>query len=233
MNSKKRILLKLTGTLLEAPSNGNAAPIISVVKQIKQLSATHQFGIVIGGGNLFRGSQHGKHLGIKERVGHYAGMLATMMNGLIIQDVCGQHALKTTLFTALPCPTVGKAISPQAINDACADGHTIIFSGGTGNPFVTTDTNALIRALQMDALQVFKGTYVDGVYDADPRTHANAKRLARVSYYDALTQQLGIMDTTAYALGQQHNMPIRVFDIFAPNALVRAAQDDKFGSIIG
>lgn len=110
--------------------------------------------------------------------------------------------------------------------------NVLIFSGGTGNPFFTTDTNAILRALQMDAAQVWKGTSVDGVYDRDPRTDKNAQRIASLSFAEALQQHLGIMDLTAYALASQHEKKVRIFDIFTDDALIKAAHDTTFGSII-
>jgi len=233
MSHKKRILLKLTGKMLVDQSGQPTSVVLhKLIDQIKQLHDTHQFGIVIGGGNLFRGHQHGTKMGLSPAAGHNVGMLATMMNGLIIKDLLNQYNIKNTLFSAFSCPQMAQTISHHALHNALNQGHTLIFSGGTGNPFFTTDTNALLRGLQVQADEVWKGTNIDGVYDMDPNQHNNAKKLAHIKYQEALEKQFGIMDTTAYALGKTHKQRVRVFNIFQDNALLKAAQDKKFGSII-
>ena len=233
MQSKKKILLKLTGEIfLTEQRTLTPAHINAIIEQIKQLSSTHQFGIVIGGGNFFRGRDQGVTLGMTASVGHQAGMLATMLNGLILKDLFEQHGIKTTLLCAITCPEVGESISHQAILGAAKNSSIIIFTGGTGNPFFTNDTNAVIRALQIEADEIWKGTNVPGVYDADPKKNAQAKLLKNVSYQEALDLNLGIMDATAFTLAKQHNQPLRIFDIFAENALIKAAHDKQFGSTI-
>jgi uridylate kinase len=233
MDSKKRILLKLTGEIfLDTEKKLSAAIIKPIIEQIKELSKTHNFGIVIGGGNFFRGSIQGKSLGMTASVGHQVGMLATMMNGLILKDLLEEQHLTTSLFCAIPCPEVGAAISQQSLMHALSKNNILIFTGGTGNPFFTTDTNAVLRSLQIDATQIWKGTSVDGIYDSDPRTNPDAHLLKQVTYTQALEDNLGIMDATAYALARQYKQIIRVFNIFTPNALIQAATDKNFGSII-
>ncbi len=233
MTSKKRILLKLTGEIFLTPERGlTASHINRVITQIKQLAATHQFGIVIGGGNFFRGRDQGATLGMTASVGHQAGMLATMLNGLILKDLFEQQGMATTLLCAIACPEVGESISHQAILSASLAGSTIIFTGGTGNPFFTNDTNAVIRGLQIEADEIWKGTNVDGVYDADPRKNKQATLLKKVSYQQALDQNLGIMDATAFTLAKQHKQTIRVFNIFTPGALLEAARNNQFGTTI-
>ena len=230
--SKKIVLLKLTGEIL-APNKENllnADLLESIAEQIKTLSDSHYFGIVIGGGNFFRGTKQGKALGMTPSVGHQVGMLATMMNGLIVKDLFEQHGLPSSLFCALPSPEVGAPVSEQAIKSALSKGHCVIFSGGTGNPFFSTDTTAILRGLQIDAAEVWKGTLVDGVYTADPKKNNDAQLLKNISYKDMLNQQLGIMDAAAIALAQQHNLLIRVFNIFDNKAILHAANDESFGS---
>lgn len=234
MNNRKKILLKLTGEIFldRETKSLSAEAINSVIMQIKKLNHTHQFGIVVGGGNFFRGNEHGKRLGITPSVGHQIGMLATLMNGLILKDLLEQQGLHAALLCAMPAPEIGEAISQQNINHALDHDCTIIFAGGTGNPFFTTDTNAILRSLQIGAAEVWKGTSIDGVYDADPKTNPHAKRLRMVRYCDALEKKLGIMDLTAYAMAEQYDKPVRVFNIFEENALIQAAQNKEFGSII-
>ncbi len=231
--AKKRILLKLTGTILEHTQETFSTKIVhSLIAQIKQLQATHQFGIVIGGGNFFRGSRNSKQLGIDPAIGHQVGMVATMMNGLIIQNLFEKQGVPVKLFCAVECPNIGVTISQQAIDAALHDNKLLIFTGGTGNPFFTTDTNAVLRALQIKAEQVWKGTSIDGVYTKDPQKHSDATKIPQLTFAQAIEQHLGIMDLTAYAMAEQYNQQIRIFDIFAHHALLKAAEDTNFGSTI-
>jgi uridylate kinase len=231
--SKKIVLLKLTGEILKANNKIiDPAGVISCAQQIKQLLNTHYIGVVIGGGNFFRGSQQGTALGIKPSVGHQIGMLATMMNGLIIKDIFEREGIASSLFCAVPAPEIGAPVSDQAISAALGKGHCIIFSGGTGNPFFSTDTTAIVRALQINASEVWKATDVDGIYDADPKKKPNASPLKKISFSAMLDDRLTIMDAPAIALAQKHSLPIRVFNLFAQNALIRAAEDTNFGSSI-
>jgi len=230
--TKKIVLLKLTGEILSKDRQLDPEKVIAIANQIKQLSSTHYFGIVIGGGNFFRGTRQGTALGLTPSVGHQVGMLATMMNGLIVKDLFEQQNLPSSLFCAVPSPEIGAPVSHQAINAALAKGHCIVFSGGTGNPFFSTDTTAVLRALQINAHEVWKGTLVDGIYTADPKKNSSAQRLASVSYQEFLNNQLGVMDATAIALAWQHNLLIRVFNIFEHNSLLNAAHENSFASII-
>jgi uridylate kinase len=230
----KRIVLKLTGEIFLHPETGklNNNTVKTIAAQIKELSATHQFGIVMGGGNFFRGTQHGAQLGITPSAGHQVGMLATMMNGTILRDLFEQNGITTTLLSAVVCPQIGTTICQQSIEKALQEKRTLIFVGGTGNPFFTTDTNAVLRALQIDAAEIWKGTDVDGIYSADPNITADAKLLKQISYDQALEQNLAIMDATAFTLARQHKQRIRIFNIFEQNALIKAAHDEDFGSTI-
>lgn len=231
--NKQVILLKITGEILLGDKKQlDSTHARNLALQIKKLQETHQFGIVIGGGNFFRGAKQGKQLGITPPVGHQIGMLGTMMNGLIIKDLFEQHEVPCSLFCAIPATEVGTPISQQAIESALEKERCPIFTGGTGNPFFTTDTTAVLRGLQINANQVWKGTSVDGVYDKDPHQFPDACLIKETSYHDALLKNLAILDSTAFALAQHHKLPLRVFNIFAPDALLSAAKDPHFGSII-
>lgn len=229
MKAKQRILLKLTGTLLDPQ---HATLIRNVLENLITLQETHQLGIVIGGGNFFRGREHGASLGLRPAAGHTVGMLATMMNGVILKDLMSQKGIRARLLTALTCDAVAHTIRQDAIDDACAADEVIIFAGGTGNPFFTTDTNAIMRALQMQADAVWKATTIDGIYTNDPRVDANATILKHLTHQNAIERAVGIMDTTALTLAQEHRIPIRVFTLFETNALLKAAQSPNIGSII-
>lgn len=233
MPDKTTILLKLTGATLSDSAGTLACNTIrDIAQQLVRLAATHQFGIVIGGGNLFRGNQHGAQLGISAAARHDIGMVATLMNGLIIRDIFAQAGIDTIVCSAITCPQLSVPIATQTIADAKKSGKTIIFVGGTGNPFLTTDTCAIIRALQIGASAVWKGTTVDGIYTQDPRRVPNATKIARISYHDIISQRLGIMDMAAYGIAQEYGIPIRIFNIFTPDILVNCAQTDAIGSII-
>lgn len=228
------ILLKLTGEVLSKNTDGSYdnTLIVQLAQQIKELSGTHYFGIVIGGGNFFRGSYQGQQLHLSQSVGHQVGMVATVMNGLIIQDLFAQHGVKAALISAQGHTDIAASTSPAALANSMAHHACIIFVGGLGNPFFTTDTTAIVRALQLQATMVWKATSVDGVFDRDPKKDSHAVHLPSLSFEHALAQRLGIMDQTALLLAYEHRLPIRVFNIFKPNALVHAAQDASFGSFI-
>ncbi|MGA9530839.1 MAG: hypothetical protein WBQ73_03015 [Candidatus Babeliales bacterium] len=230
---KKRILLKLTGELFVDTNQSLTASLVNhVIDQMKQLETLYQFALVIGGGNFFRDRTHGKMLGIKSSIGHQIGMMATIMNGLILKDLLEQKNISATILCAMPAPEIGEPISQQAISDNLNEGHTLIFTGGTGNPFFTTDTNAVLRSLQIDADFIYKGTKVNGVFTADPMTNPSAKKLPTVTYREALAQKLAVMDPTAFVLAEQHNKIIRVFNIFEKDGLLKTVHDASFGSII-
>jgi len=233
MVKPKNILLKLTGDIITQSSAGlNADFVRSIAMQIKRLGSDYQFSIVIGGGNFFRGTKQGLEIEIRPQVAHSVGMLATMMNGLIIQDIFEQSGIKTALLTALTCPEVGESITYHKINVYQAENRCIIFTGGTGNPFFTTDTTAVLRALQVNAQELWKATKVDGIYDQDPRLYQDAQLVKKLSFQEALDKKLGIMDLNAFVLAQQHHIPIRIFNLFDHEALIRTAQDTNFGSTV-
>jgi uridylate kinase len=227
--NKKALLIKLSGELLSA---NNTNTINSVISQIKELSSFYTIGIVIGGGNIFRGARQSKSLGISEPVGHEIGMLATVINGHILRDLLSKENISARLLSAFQTPSISKMISSCTIKDALDSNACIIFAGGTGNPFVTTDTNSVIRALQIGADEIWKASTIDGVYTKDPKIDPKAQQLKAVSYQEALDKKLGIMDQAALVMAQEHAIKIRVFDLFSDNALVSAHNDKNFGSTL-
>ena len=232
MPNVRRILLKITGETIAHTKRGLDAHWVKIIaQQIKKLP-TVKFGIVIGGGNFFRGAQQGKEVDISENVGHYVGMLATMMNGLIIQDIFAQEGLSSALLSGMPCESVAHTVSPQEIAYALENKDCVLFAGGTGNPYFSTDTTAVLRALQINADELWKGTKVDGIYTDDPKKNPNAQLIKKLTYHDALEKNYHVMDAAAYALAQEHTIPTRIFDIFDDNALYKAASDKTFGSTI-
>ncbi len=233
MNVRPRIILKITGNLfLDDQKNLNCDRIHSLVKQILQLHDRYQFGIVVGGGNILRGNSTGLQLGISPMNGHQVGMLATIINGVLLKDIFEQYSHPATILSALAIPDVGPTINPSSIAHALQANQTIIFVGGTGNPFFTTDTCAVLRSLQIDAQEVWKATSVDGVYTADPRMNAHATYMPSVSFEYALSNNLGVMDKAALALAQEYTKPIRIFNAFINDSLIKAADHRSFGSII-
>lgn len=230
---KKKILLKLTGLIFNNTNGEFCAEYgAAIATQIKQLEKTHQFGIVVGGGNLFRGGEQSSKLGISPSTGHTIGMLATAINGLLLRDIFEHHGVACELLCALPMPTIGNLITQQSLAHALNDHKTIIFVGGTGNPFFTTDTNAVLRAIQLSANELWKGTSVDGIYTKDPKKYNDAQRIAHISFSQALIQNIEIMDRTAYTMAEQFSKQIRVFNIFSTDALLQAAHNRNFGSTI-
>jgi uridylate kinase len=234
MQLPNRILLKLTGTVFgnSKTSQCDVAVVRHLVDQIKQLIPQYQFGIVIGGGNLFRGNIQGKMLGLSSWAAHTTGMLATLMNGVMLADLFAQAEIPATLVSALDCPGIAAAINQQTIREALKTSACIIFAGGTGNPYFTTDTNAVLRCLQMGASELWKGTDVDGVYDEDPRKNPNATLLNNVSYDYVLCKRLGIMDSSAFTLASDHRLTIKIFNIFESNALIKVIHEPNFSTVI-
>jgi uridylate kinase len=227
------VLIKLSGEYLFGNTTAASVSLLSsIIEQIKDLQNTHKFGFVVGGGNFFRASRQGVDLDLRQPVADSVGMLATVMNGLILQDFFKKAQVESEVLSAFEIPGVVKTISNRSVEMALSDDKVIVFVGGTGNPFFTTDTCAVLRALQIGSKLVWKATNVDGVYDADPRNNSTAKFLKQLSYTEFMAQNLKALDLTAISLAQQYSVKIRVFNIFAENALKRAASDLDFGSTI-
>ena len=234
-HTKKRILLKLTGEAFLAADKKTLSPdtIQSIIKQMKQLMPNYLFGIVVGGGNFFRGKEEGYQLGMTPSSAHQVGILATMLNGIILKDLLAQHDIATTIFCAIECPPAGEPISQQGVIASVKKEQTTVFTGGTGDPFFTTDTNAVLRALQIQADEIWKGTKVDGVYDSDPMENPKAKRFNSLSYLDVLNRQLKFMDSAAISLCMDNDVPIVIFDMFKKGNIKRVVLGDGIVTRIG
>ncbi len=232
----KHILLKLSGELfshnLDARERVNKHFVESLADQIKQLSSSHKFDIVIGGGNFFRGSREGQKLGLRRTTADAVGMLATAMNGLILNDVFQTHGLESVVLGSYPITGYVESITQQALDSAKHLNKIIIFVGGTGSPFYSTDTAAVTRALHVGCNIVWKATNVDYVYNDDPKKNQFAQALKQITYNEVLSQKLRVMDSTAIALAQEYNVTLRVFSVFEKDALLRAAHEKEFGSTI-
>lgn len=229
MMNKQCVILKLTGNLF-LPEHSST--LRSAVQQMAVMAKSVNLGVVVGGGNLFRGNEQSGERGISETTGHMIGMLATVMNGAFLHDLFVQADVPSVLMSGLQCPQIGAEPTQDAFREAFALNKIIIFAGGTGIPFVTTDTNALIRALQVDAYEVWKATSVDGIYTADPKKDSAATKLAVVSYQTAREQRLAFIDPVACALAEQHTLPVRVFSIFEHNVLIRLLHNEPVGSLL-
>lgn len=231
---KKRILLKLTGELFKA----NQAEIDfdyarNIAQQIKQLQDSFVFSVVVGGGNIIRGSINNtlfKEISVIAQ--HQAGMLGTYINSIFLADIFTKENLECEIISPYPFPSISEAPNFIKINQMLNQGKILIFAGGTGSAFLSTDTAAILRALYTDSKEIWKLTKVDGVYDKDPMLYANAKKIQNLSYVDAINQNLKIMDKNALVLAEQHKLSLRFFNIFSTNALLEAASDEQFGSII-
>lgn len=231
---KKRILLKLTGKIFAQSGSGFSSTDAAneIVEQIKKLSEKYWFGIVIGGGNIFRGDEHGKRIGLNPNVAHQVGMLATALNALIFGNLCHDVGMETSLLTEVGSPTIGQPITNHTINKAIENNKHAIFAGGTGNPFFTTDTNSVLRALQIGSTEVWKASNVDGIYDCDPNKDGNAKQIKTITFKDAIDKRLKFMDLTALCMAEEHNLKVKVFDLFQENSLLKAVEDSNFGSLV-
>jgi uridylate kinase len=186
----------------------------------------------MGGGNFFRARKQGVMWGMQQAPADTVGMLATVMNGLIWADLLTQAQVPTVVLSALSIPGLVQPISHETITHAQKNNNIIIFTGGTGNPYFTTDTAAVLRGLQMGAREIWKATGVDYIFDADPAQNPQAHPIKNISYHDFIEKKLGIMDLTAITMAQENNIIIRVFNIFTPQALFNAAHDKTIGSTI-
>ena len=239
LDSKKpryeRILLKLSG---EALAGNKDMGIDAEVLDQMCLGIAHlvglgvQVGIVVGGGNLYRGSQLQKDGLVGRVTGDQMGMLATVMNGLALRDALVRRNIKTRLMSALPIGAVVESYSSRDAIRHLSQGEVCVFVAGTGNPFFTTDTAAALRAMEMNANVVMKATKVDGVYTADPVKHPEATRYKTVTFDEAIVKNLKVMDATALALCRDQNMPLIVFSIFKAGALKRVVLGEDEGTFV-
>ncbi len=230
----RRILLKLSGEALmgEDAFGINRNTIETMVRDIGDVQRMGvQVAIVIGGGNIFRGVALGA-AGMDRATADYMGMMATIMNAMALQDAMRHVGLEARVQSALHVEQVVEPyIRPKAMR-YLDEGKIVIFAAGTGNPFFTTDTAAALRGSEIGAEIVFKATKVDGVYSADPRKDPGAVRYASITFDDALTRDLRIMDATAFTLCRDQRLPIRVFNISRPGALMRAVNGEDEGTLV-
>lgn len=228
-----RVVLKLSGELLGGPQG--TVDWDSIHRVGREIADVFEDGlelaIVIGGGNIWRGWQAAEH-GMDRATADYAGMIATVINSLCMQDVLESQGLITRVQTAIEMREVAEPFIRRRAIRHMEKGRVVIFAAGTGNPFFTTDTAAALRAAEISADAIVKGTKVDGVYDRDPQKHPDATRYDRLSYEEALQQRLQVMDSTAISLSMDNELPILVFDITQPGNVRRALFGEGVGTLV-
>lgn len=238
MNKKpiyKRVLLKLSGeALLGRLSHGiDAEMCASIADEIKQIhEAGVQMALVVGGGNIFRGQVESKRFGLDRAVADYMGMLATVMNGMALQNALEQIGIATRVMTAIQIQAVAEPYILRRAIRHLEKGRVIIFVAGTGNPYFTTDTAAALRATEINCDVIMKATKVDGIYTADPLKDKNAKKFEKVKFIDVLKKNLKVMDATAISMCMENNLPIMVFNLLQKGNIKKAVYGEKIGTLV-
>jgi uridylate kinase len=228
----KRILLKLSGEALMGPEvfgyhGDTMAGIVAQIREVVGLGV--QVGIVVGGGNLFRGA-NGALSGMNRATADGMGMLATVMNALALKDALEAVGIETRVQTAVAITHVGEPFERDSAVRHLQAGRVVIFGGGTGNPFFTTDTASALRGAEIGADLMLKATKVDGVYTADPKKDPAATRYETLTFDEAIARNLGVLDTAAFALCREQGLPLAVFSIFTPGALKRVVMGENEGT---
>ena len=230
----RRILLKLSGEALgdESGCGINPEAIHEMARQVREVKDMGvEVVIVVGGGNIFRGL-HGSEKGIERATGDYMGMLGTVINALALQDALEKQGVPTRVQSAIAMSQVAEPFIRRRAVRHLEKGRVVIFGGGTGNPYFSTDTTAALRAAEIGADVILKATKVDGVYDSDPKKNPAARRFEKISYIEALQKQLKVMDSTAFSLCMDNKMPIIVFDMFEHDNLARVVAGEKVGTVV-
>jgi uridylate kinase len=228
----KRILLKISGEVLTGEGGFGIDPsvirqIAGEIKEVKTLGV--EIAIVIGGGNIFRGVA-ASSMGMDRVSADYMGMLATILNGIALQDALEKMDVQTRLQTAIEMRELAEPFIRRRAIRHLEKGRVVIFAGGTGNPYFTTDTTASLRAMEIGAEAILKATKVDGVYDADPMVNRRARKYDELTYLDVLTKQLKVMDATAISLCMDHQIPIIVFNLKKKGNIRRVILGEKVGT---
>ncbi|HEX7569150.1 MAG TPA: UMP kinase [Verrucomicrobiae bacterium] len=229
-----RILLKLSGEALGGPT-GIGISAEAVQSMARQICEVRELGVqvvvVVGGGNIFRGLSGSEH-GIERATGDYMGMLATIINSLALQDALEKLGAPTRVQSAIAMSQIAESFIRRRAVRHLEKGRVVIFGGGTGNPYFSTDTAAALRANEIGAEVILKATKVDGIYDSDPKKNPKAKRFPQITYIDALQRRLQVMDSTAFSLCMDNKMPIIVFDFFRAHNLKRVVLGEKVGTLV-
>ncbi|SHN15428.1 UMP kinase [Roseibium suaedae] len=231
----KRVLLKLSGEALMGSQSFGIDPMVveRIAKEIADAVALGcQVGVVVGGGNIFRGVAVAAKGGNRV-TGDHMGMLATIMNSLTLADALRRHKVQARVLSAVAVPSICETFSQRVAERYMEDGDVIVFAGGTGNPFFTTDSGAALRAAEMRCDAFLKGTQVDGIYSEDPKINPDAERYDTLRFEDVIQRNLKVMDTTAIALARDNNIPVIVFRIHEPGALVAVLQESGRYTVVG
>jgi uridylate kinase len=231
-----RILLKLSGEALAGKEGfGLDAGILQYIA--KEIAAVHalgvQVGIVVGGGNFIRGEAFSAGCGIDRTVADQMGMLGTIMNSLALMSAIEREGVPTRVQSAIQVSQVAESFIRRRAIRHFEKGRVVVFAAGTGNPYFTTDTAAVLRALETESEVLVKATKVDGIYDKDPKKHADAVRYESVEYSEAIEKRLGVMDQTAFTMCRENKLPVVVLDFHAPGALVAAVRGEPVGTLVG
>src|ERR1700710_2527525 len=231
----KRIILKLSGEVLRSIKGSEAIDAAILEKICEQVKEIHdlgvQIGLVIGGGNIFRGLQGAKR-GVDRTTGDYMGMLGTVINGLAIMDCLEKMGVNTRVQSAIPMNQIAEPFIMRRAMRHLEKKRVVIFVAGTGNPYFSTDTTAALRASELHADIIIKATKVDGIYNKDPKKYPDAVKYDELTFIDALKQRLNVMDSTAFSLCLDNNVPILVFDLNDEHAIKRAALGEKVGTLV-
>ncbi len=231
----KRVLLKLSGEALMGDNSYGIDPkrLAEYAEDVKELFEKGiEVAIVIGGGNIFRGVA-GASKGMDRVQGDYMGMLATVINGMALQGAIEAIGIQTRLQSALKIEAVCEPYIKRKAVRHLEKGRVVIFGAGTGNPYFTTDTASVLRAIEVNADVILKGTRVDGIYTADPEKDPTATKFDYITYEDVLSKGLKVMDTTAFTLSQENNLPIVVFDMNKRGNLIKVCQGENIGTVVG
>jgi uridylate kinase len=231
----KRIILKLSGEVLRGGQSGDPIDAATLEKIGFQVKEIHDLGVevcvVIGGGNIFRGL-NGEKRGVDRTTGDYMGMLATVINGLALMDCLEKMGVRTRVQSAIPMNQIAEPFILRRAMRHLEKNRVVIFVAGTGNPYFSTDTTAALRASEMHADIIMKATKVDGIYNKDPKKYPDAVKYDELTFIDALKQRLNVMDSTAFSLCLDNNVPILVFDLADEHAIKRAVMGEKVGTLV-
>jgi len=230
----KRVLLKLSGEAFggERDWGIDASVLTSVARQVKRVMEMHvDVGIVVGGGNIFRGAE-AEEQGMERATADYAGMVATLINALVLQDTLEREGVVVRTQSAINIQQVAEPYIRRRAIRHLEKGRAVIFACGTGNPYMTTDTAAALRAIEIGAEVLLKATNVDGIYTADPKKHKDASKFDKLTHAEALSKRLKVMDATAVSLCMENNLPIIVFSLQLPDAIVKVARGETIGTLV-
>lgn len=232
----KRIILKLSGEVLRNAEDGepiDARTLKAICQEVKRVyDIGVEVGLVIGGGNIFRGLSGAEMKGVDRTTGDYMGMLATVINGLALMDCLEKLGVTVRLQSAIPMDKLAEPFIVRRAMRHLERGRVVIFAGGTGNPYFSTDTTAALRASEIGADMLMKATKVDGIYDKDPAKYPDAVKYDHVPYIVALRERLQVMDSTAFSLCMENNLPILVFSMIEPGSIYRAVMGEPIGTLV-